>query len=360
MNRLLAAALLLLSMAAGAETVVAPGMQVRLDYTIRADGREVDSTRDGGPVSFVVGSGAMMPGLEAALLGMRTGEAKSFDVAVADAYGEPVPDAVQSMPVTALPNGLKPEVGMMLEVRAGAGQVLQAVVRAVQTDRVVLDFNHPLAGQSLSFDVKVLAVGPAGTPYPHAAAPTRTYPGLLKINSAGVVYLAPDRPPVDPAEVAELFNQLQADANTALLQCGGQIIDTEVTGDIVKVHGVLNGPTRKTLLALVDPSTGTVTADRVMAALLAPYAAAGEHYRRKLKCDLLLAPLALGNDGLERQLNHQVCLRVERLTACLDDLRLADRKVDEAAGSHALRRYSGARWDSQVDYLDQLGAAASH
>lgn len=359
MNRLLAAALLLLSMAAGADTVVAPGMQVRLDYTVKAGDRMVDSTRDGGPVSFVVGRGTMMPGLEAALLGMRVGEEKSFEVAAAEAYGEPDPDAVRSLPRSALPDGLKPEAGMTLEVRAGPGQVLRAQVRGIEDDRVLLDFNHPLAGQALSFDVRVLAVAPATADPdapPRALPPARTFPDLLRVNAAGTVYLAPERKGADPAEVADLFAQLQRDANNALLQCGGQIVEVEVTGDIVQTHGVLNTPTRATLQALVDPASGAVSGERVMAALLAPYAAPGEHYRRKLKCDILLAPLALGDPSLERLLGGQVCLRVERLSACLEDLRAADRRIDEVAGPHARRRYSGARWDAPVDYLDQLAA----
>ncbi|NTV95001.1 MAG: peptidylprolyl isomerase [Thiobacillus sp.] len=363
MQKFLAAALcLLLSVPAmAADPVVAPGTEVRIDYTALADNRVIDSTAEGGPVSFVVGAGTMMPGLEVALLGMAAGEEKTFEVAARDAYGEADPGAVKRVPLSILPPDLKPQPGMELEVRAGGGDLMKAVVKAVEGDRVVLDFNHPLAGKSLTFKVKLLSVGAtkaAEAPYPHAVPAARTWPELLKITAAGVVYPSKTRKRTDPEEVAALFSQIGKDADNALLQCGMQIVGIEVRGDILKTYSVLSTPSRATLRTLVEPSSGKVSEDRVLAALLAPYAASEERNRRRLACGLLLAPLAVGTKALNAQLDKEVCPRIERLTACLDDLRAADARVEGEAGPDARRLYSGERWDSKVDYLDQLAAGS--
>ncbi|MDD4882557.1 MAG: peptidylprolyl isomerase, partial [Gallionellaceae bacterium] len=305
----------------------------------------------------VVGAGTMMPGLEAALLGMHGGEEKTFDVAPAEAYGEVDPRAIRAIPRTTLPADLKPEVGMAMEVRSSGEQTAKALVKAVEGDRILLDFNHPLAGKTLTFKVKLLSIGAAKAaeaPYPHALAAPRTYPDLLKVTSAGVVYASRLRKNTDPGVVAGLFEQLKKDADNALLQCGMQIVGVEVTGDIVKTYGVLNTPTRATLLKLVDRSTGTVTEEKVMSGLLARYAEPDERNRKGLICELLLKPLTDRNESLNKQLKGGVCPHIGRLTACLDDLRAADQRVGRQAGAQSLRLYSGDRWDSDRNYLDQF------
>lgn len=360
MKEILATGLfLLVSMTAAAATdpVVTDGVKVRIDYTVKVGDRLVDSTLNDAPVSFVIGAGTMMPGLETALLGMQVGEEKTFDVAPAEAYGEVDPGAVRAIPRTTLPPDLKPELGMAMEIRSSGEQTAKAVVKAVEGDRILLDFNHPLAGKTLTFKVKLLSIGAAKdaeVQYPHALPVPRTYPDLLKVTSAGVVYPSRFRKNTDPDEVAGLFEQLKKDADNALLQCGMQIVGVEVTGDIVKTYGVLNTPTRTTLLKLVDISTGTVTEEKVMSGLLARYAEPEERNRKGLICELLLEPLTDRNEDLNKQLKGNVCPLVGRLTACLDDLRAADRRVGEQAGAHSLRLYSGDRWDSDRNYLDQI------
>lgn len=362
MNKLYLAAVLPFlawTAAASAAATVAIGEEIGIAYTASVAGDVVDTAPASDPVHFVVGTGNMMPGLEDALMGLHPGDETTVKVTQHQGYGEYDPDAVKRLSLSVLPADLKPEPGMAMEVRESGGESLKAVVKGVEGDRVVLDFNHPLAGKTLTFKVKVLSIGKPTEPlpdYPRAKRSGRTWPDLLKVNARGVVFPAVGRKRANEKDIGQLFTQIRADTDTALLQCGTQIVGIEVMGDALKTYSVLNTPTRATLQRLVDPGAGSVTEANVMAALLAPYAGDEERNRRGLACDLLLSPLAGKSENLRRQLANDVCPRIARLTACLADLHHADKEVLAQAGTRARRLYSGARWDSKIDFLDQFAA----
>lgn len=161
----LAAALAAFSVSlAFAQTPVPPtgavqnGSTVSLEYTLTGEGGEVlDSNKGGTPLVFVQGQQQIIPGLERELVGMRPGEEKKVVVKPEDAYGEVVPNAQQEVPKNAIPKeGLK--VGTVLSARSGSGEARPVVVKEIKEDTVVLDVNHPLAGKTLYFDVKVLDI----------------------------------------------------------------------------------------------------------------------------------------------------------------------------------------------------------
>ena len=137
------------------------GSTVSLEYTLKNEGGEVlDSNKGGNPLVFVHGQQQIIPGLERELAGMRPGEEKKVVVKPEDAYGDAVPGAQQEVPKDAIPKeGLK--VGTTLTARSGSGEARPVVVKEIKDKTVVLDFNHPLAGKTLYFDVKVLGVYPA-------------------------------------------------------------------------------------------------------------------------------------------------------------------------------------------------------
>lgn len=143
--------------AAPSMTVV-NGKKVSIDYTLTVDGQVVDSSQARGPLTYMQGQNQMIPGLEKALLGLKVGDEKSVVVAPGDAYGEINPEAVQSVPRSSLPQDIQPQVGMALNLQTAEGQQLVAVIKEVQEENILLDLNHPLAGKTLSFTVKVVKI----------------------------------------------------------------------------------------------------------------------------------------------------------------------------------------------------------
>ncbi len=168
--QLAAAAVALVASAAFAQTPVASpdktdavqnGASVRLEYTLKDEGGQVlDSNKGKNPLVFTQGQQQIIRGLEKELVGMRPGEEKKVVVKPEDAYGPVVPNAQTEVPKDAIPKeGLK--VGTPLMARSGSGETRPVVVKEIKETTVVLDLNHPLAGKTLFFDVKVLGVEPA-------------------------------------------------------------------------------------------------------------------------------------------------------------------------------------------------------
>jgi FKBP-type peptidyl-prolyl cis-trans isomerase SlyD len=141
-------------------TAVQDGLVVSLDYTLRLQGGQiVDSSSGKAPLEFLPGQGNIIPGLEQALYGMAIGEEKDVVVAPVDGYGERDPNALQIVPRNSFPADLELTVGRTLHMRdSNTQQVFQATVKEVHKDSAVLDFNHPLAGETLHFHVKIASL----------------------------------------------------------------------------------------------------------------------------------------------------------------------------------------------------------
>lgn len=137
---------------------IAEGKFVAIDYTLKLDSGEiVDSSEPGEPLGFICGSGQIIPGLEQQLEGR---EAEANFVAVvdaADAYGERDEGLIDEIPRKNFPADLEIEPGMQFSARGHGGPVSFNVV-SVDDDKIVADFNHPLAGQRLHFEVKIAEV----------------------------------------------------------------------------------------------------------------------------------------------------------------------------------------------------------
>jgi FKBP-type peptidyl-prolyl cis-trans isomerase SlyD len=134
---------------------VQPGSEVSFDYTLTDDGgKVVDSSKGKEPMHYVHGKGQIIAGLEKELAGMAVGAEKKVTVKPEDAYGPVDPRAFQEIPKETLPpEALK--VGTMLMAQAPSGQGVPVRVHEIKDSTVVMDFNHPLAGKTLSFDVKI-------------------------------------------------------------------------------------------------------------------------------------------------------------------------------------------------------------
>lgn len=141
---------------------VADGMVVTFDFTLTLDGGEVaDSTEGQMPLRFIVGQGQLLPGLEDAMVGMNVGEERDITLNPEDAYGEWDEDALEEVALSELPGEMDLEEGMPLEVTDTEGDTYEASVYEIKQDSVILDYNHPLAGETLQFHVKVIDVRPA-------------------------------------------------------------------------------------------------------------------------------------------------------------------------------------------------------
>lgn len=135
---------------------VADDVVVSIDYTLTVDGQVVDSTEGDEPLQFLQGHQNIIPGLEHELTGMKVGDSKQVEVPPTEAYGEIDPDNVIEVPRNEFPEDIPLEPGTELEVKNADGEVLSATIASINDSTVKLDFNHPLAGKKLTFDVTVV------------------------------------------------------------------------------------------------------------------------------------------------------------------------------------------------------------
>lgn len=134
---------------------------VKIDYTGSLDdGSVFDSSKGREPLAFILDVGMLIPGLEADVKEAKTGDKRKVVIAPENAYGEVKQEAVQDVPKTQFPEDLKLEVGMALQAQTEQGPI-PANVKEIKEESVIVDFNHPLAGQKLTFDYEVLEKRPA-------------------------------------------------------------------------------------------------------------------------------------------------------------------------------------------------------
>lgn len=133
------------------------GDTVRVNYRgTLSDGTEFDSSEGRDPLEFTLGEGQVIPGFEDAVADLEIGQSKTVTIPADEAYGARVDDAVQTFPADAF--AMEPEVGWQVQLEAPDGQQVLATVAEVKDGEVVLDFNHPLAGEDLTFDIELVDV----------------------------------------------------------------------------------------------------------------------------------------------------------------------------------------------------------
>jgi FKBP-type peptidyl-prolyl cis-trans isomerase SlyD len=128
---------------------------VEIEYALTLDsGEVVDQSTPGNPLGFIFGAGQIIPGLEQKLLGMSSGESAKLVVEPADGYGERNEELVRVVPRKFFPEGMDVEPDMIFQASTAGGPATLRVIE-VTDEGVKADFNHPMAGQRLTFDVKV-------------------------------------------------------------------------------------------------------------------------------------------------------------------------------------------------------------
>ncbi|HUE99154.1 MAG TPA: peptidylprolyl isomerase [Anaerolineales bacterium] len=131
---------------------------VSMEYTLHVENEEIDSSKGEDPLQFLAGHGNIISGLEREMIGMKVGESKDVVIGPADGYGEFDEEAFMSVPRDAFPKDIAVEEGVELTVRDDSGQSRYARVDGIDGDNVTLNFNHPLAGDELHFNVKVVGL----------------------------------------------------------------------------------------------------------------------------------------------------------------------------------------------------------
>jgi len=164
--RFLGAPLALLALLAATPAIAQPkavvekGSSVKIEYTLKDDkGAVIDTNAGKDALAFTQGSQQIIPGLDKALLGMHVGDSKKVTVKPEEGYGNVDPKAEAEVPKTALPEGAA-VVGTRLLARGQDGQPRPVTVKAVKDTTVMLDLNHPLAGKTLYFDIKIVSIEP--------------------------------------------------------------------------------------------------------------------------------------------------------------------------------------------------------
>jgi peptidylprolyl isomerase len=138
---------------------VKSGDTVQVHYEGKLKSGELfDSSEGREPLEFTVGSGQVINGFDKAVVDMEPGEKKTVHIPVADAYGERTSEALISVPRSEFPADLNPEIGQELQMSDDQGHVFPVVVAEVGDDHIVLDANHPLAGEDLTFDITLVKI----------------------------------------------------------------------------------------------------------------------------------------------------------------------------------------------------------
>jgi len=138
--------------------LVIEGKRVRVHYTLTVDGNIIDSSKEGEPMEIRVGTRQVIPGFENAIKNMKVGEKKSFEVSPEEGYGLEDPKAIHEVSRDKLPPDLKPEPGMTLYAKDKNGLPMPIRITEVKKDTVVMNFNHPLAGKTLKFEVEIIEI----------------------------------------------------------------------------------------------------------------------------------------------------------------------------------------------------------
>lgn len=138
--------------------MIEKGNAVSIEYTLKlSDGTTVDTNVGEDPLVYTQGESEILPVLEEALLGLKVDDTKQVQLTPEQGYGVIDPAGYQEVEFDVVPEDAR-EVGTMLVATAPDGQEQPIRVREVKEETVVLDFNHPLAGEALNFDIKILSI----------------------------------------------------------------------------------------------------------------------------------------------------------------------------------------------------------
>ena len=143
----------------GVIKMIKKGDKIKVDYTGKLeDGNVFDSSEGKEPLEFEVGSGQLIKGFDDTVIGMKKGEEKEVTITKDNAYGDANPQLVKKIPRDKLPPEQEPKPGMMLGMATPDGKQIPAKITDVDDKEITIDLNHPLAGKTLIFNIKVVDI----------------------------------------------------------------------------------------------------------------------------------------------------------------------------------------------------------
>ena len=138
------------------DLMISEGTRVTLNFAlVLDDGSEIDSNFEKEPASFSVGDGSLLPGFERALFGLKSGDEATLEILPEEGFGQPNDNNLQTIKRDQFDVGSELEAGMVFSFADAAGGELPGFVKTFDADEVTVDFNHPLAGRTLSFRVAI-------------------------------------------------------------------------------------------------------------------------------------------------------------------------------------------------------------
>jgi len=141
------------------------GHFVKVHYTGKLENGDVfDSSLNSTPIEVQIGSGQVIKGFEDALVGMARSEKKSFTLSADEAYGKRDERLEQTFEKSNLPPNFDPKVGEILGLQTPEGGQVPGTVKHVDSEKIIVDLNHPLAGKSLTFDVEIVEISNEASP----------------------------------------------------------------------------------------------------------------------------------------------------------------------------------------------------
>ena len=141
---------------------IGPNTRVTLHFSLKLeDGSTVDSTFGKSAASFVIGDGSLLAGFEKKILGLEAGASGNFIVSPEEGFGQPNPSNLQHFPRSDFAADVELAEGLVMSFADASQSELPGVVKTIDDDSVIIDFNHPLAGRNIVFDVEIIHVEPA-------------------------------------------------------------------------------------------------------------------------------------------------------------------------------------------------------
>lgn len=138
---------------------IGPGCEVTMHFTLALeDGTVADASIDGEPMTFNMGDGTIIEGLEMVLYGLKAGEKQSLSIEARDTFGFPDPENIHNMSIKEFSEDLKIEEGMIIGFSTPSGDEIPGAILEIKDDEVKVDFNHPLAGHEVVFSVEIIEI----------------------------------------------------------------------------------------------------------------------------------------------------------------------------------------------------------
>lgn len=143
------------------QMTIGPGSQVTMNFTLSfSDGTIADSNAPGEPLSFAMGDGSLINGLEMAITGLKVGDRHRVEIDPLNGFGYSDPDNIHHLPRDEFSSDLPVDPGTVISFSTPSGEEIPGTIIEVNDNEVTVDFNHPLAGHDVIFEVEILDVQP--------------------------------------------------------------------------------------------------------------------------------------------------------------------------------------------------------